>query len=251
MLLKLNTVSEDVVKWQTILKAQGYNIGAVDGIFGAKVKAATIAWQKANGLTADGIVGDKSWQKAGLAPVPSTPGIISSSYYPPKPDFKYPNVARVKELFGNFRYRNKKGVIEILDSWADKNIVNVHIAALEGVFGAPTNGIIQFHKLGVTALQGAFNEIQEKGLVSRIISFGGSFYPRFIRGSTTQLSNHSWGSALDLNAPENWLGKQPAKIGQKGCLLELVPIFNKWGFFWGGHYQNRLDGMHFELAKLN
>ena len=34
MLLKLNTVSEDVIKWQTILKAQGYNIGAIDGIFG-------------------------------------------------------------------------------------------------------------------------------------------------------------------------------------------------------------------------
>lgn len=34
-------------------------------------------------------------------------------------------------------------------------------------------------------------------------------------------------------------------------ILKLVPIANAFGFFWGGHYQNRLDGMHFELAALD
>jgi hypothetical protein len=35
---------------------------------------------------------------------------------------------------------------------------------------------------------------------------------------------------------------------------ELVPLANKWGFWWGGHWgyngKGRYDGMHFEVAKL-
>jgi len=84
-----------------------------------------------------------------------------------------------------------------------------------------------------------------------VISWAGAFYPRFIRGSSSSLSNHSWGTAFDINAPQNWLGQQPAAEGKPGSLLRLVPIANKWGFFWGGHYNSRPDGMHFELAKIS
>jgi hypothetical protein len=38
-------------------------------------------------------------------------------------------------------------------------------------------------------------------------------------------------------------------MGQKGCVRELVPIANEFGFYWGGHF-SRMDGMHFEIAKL-
>ncbi|MBS3914352.1 MAG: M15 family metallopeptidase [Bacteroidetes bacterium] len=248
-MIKVGSIGKDVIQWQEFLKLSGYNIGSLDGIFGSKVESATKEWQKKNGLEADGIVGSNTLQKAGLSVVAS-PSPINSKYYPPKPDFAYPNSTRVRQLFGNFSFRNNKGKIEILDNWAGKNVVKVRIPELIGVYGAPKDGMIEFHKLGENQLKGAFSEIGEKGLADRIISFGGSFYPRFIRGSVTTLSNHSWATALDLNAPENWLGERPASIGEKGSLLELVPIFNKWGFFWGGHYNKRLDGMHFELAKL-
>jgi hypothetical protein len=42
----------------------------------------------------------------------------------------------------------------------------------------------------------------------------------------------------------------PALVGQRGSLRELVPAANRLGFFWGGHYANRKDGMHFEVSKL-
>ena len=32
-----------------------------DGVFGAATEEAVIAWQKNHGLTADGIVGEKTW----------------------------------------------------------------------------------------------------------------------------------------------------------------------------------------------
>ena len=48
--------------WQVIL---GYTGTKIDGVFGSGTEADTIKLQKALGLTADGIVGPKSW-KAGL-----------------------------------------------------------------------------------------------------------------------------------------------------------------------------------------
>lgn len=244
MLLKKGSVSKEVIEWQRFLLSKGYKIGSLDGIFGEKVRLATIEFQKANNLIADGIVGDNTFKAAGIK--------IESEYYPPVPnDLKLPTFSNSKKMFGIFKYKlGKNNSVVIIDDWVEKNIVDVKMPQLIGVEAAPKDGVIQFHRLGVKSLLGAFDEIEQKGLKSRIISFAGSFYPRMIRGSKTTLSNHSFGTAFDLNAPENWLGQKPAKIGQKGCLLELVPIFNKWGFFWGGHYQNRLDGMHFELAKL-
>ena len=50
----------------------------------------------------------------------------------------------------------------------------------------------------------------------------------------------------------NCLGQtfeQPALLGEKGCVRELVPIAHDHGFYWGGHF-TRQDGMHFEVARV-
>lgn len=57
MLLKLGSVGDDVVKLQ-----QKLGVDPI-GKFGPKTEAAVKAWQAANGLTADGIVGDGTWGK--------------------------------------------------------------------------------------------------------------------------------------------------------------------------------------------
>ena len=44
----------------------GYYSGAVDGIFGAGTKKAVIAFQKKNGLTADGVVGKATYKALGM-----------------------------------------------------------------------------------------------------------------------------------------------------------------------------------------
>lgn len=52
------------VRWlQTELNNRGYNCGTVDGSFGNKTERAVIAFQKANGLKADGICGPKTLAK--------------------------------------------------------------------------------------------------------------------------------------------------------------------------------------------
>jgi len=60
MLLKVGSKGEDVKKLQTKL---GTN---PDGSFGPVTEKLVKAWQKENGLTQDGIVGDTTWGKMGL-----------------------------------------------------------------------------------------------------------------------------------------------------------------------------------------
>ena len=51
---------------QQRLKNWGYYYGSVDGIYGAKTKAAVVSFQKKNGLVADGVVGTKTASAIGI-----------------------------------------------------------------------------------------------------------------------------------------------------------------------------------------
>lgn len=51
---------------QTKLKRWGYYTGSVDGVFGAKTKSAVQLFQRKNGLTADGIVGNATAKAMGV-----------------------------------------------------------------------------------------------------------------------------------------------------------------------------------------
>ncbi len=62
-MLRTGSRGDAVRKLQELLNAKGYTCGSVDGIFGSKTKAAVLAFQKANGLGADGIVGPLTWGK--------------------------------------------------------------------------------------------------------------------------------------------------------------------------------------------
>ena len=57
MLLKNGSKGEDVKKLQEKLGVEAI------GTFGPKTEAAVKAWQKANGLKDDGVVGDATWSK--------------------------------------------------------------------------------------------------------------------------------------------------------------------------------------------
>lgn len=46
---------------QRALQNAGYYDGSIDGVKGPKTRSAIKAFQKANGLAADGVVGDKTW----------------------------------------------------------------------------------------------------------------------------------------------------------------------------------------------
>ncbi len=73
----------------------------------------------------------------------------------------------------------------------------------------------------------------------------GMLCARNVRGSSTAISNHSWGTAIDLTFD----GKLDLR-GDGNCqagLLEIYKFFHAEGWFWGAEF-NTEDSMHFELA---
>ena len=69
---------------------------------------------------------------------------------------------------------------------------------------------------------------------------------RMVRGSTDQLSNHSSGTAVDLNATKHPLGKAGTFPTEKVPMIRALA--KKYGMMWGGDFRHRPDEMHFEIT---
>lgn len=65
-LLKEGSSGPTVKRLQQVLKDKGYNPGSIDSVFGLGTKAAVRAFQRANGLEPDGVVGQRTWKALGL-----------------------------------------------------------------------------------------------------------------------------------------------------------------------------------------
>lgn len=76
MLLKIGSTGDDVKKLQEKLGLEAI------GSFGPKTEEAVKSWQKINGLTADGIVGNNTWSKlfpTAVTPAPEYTGALNLS----------------------------------------------------------------------------------------------------------------------------------------------------------------------------
>jgi len=67
MVLRRGMRGPDVLNWQGIMERLGYPVGKKDGIFGALLNGATVAFQSDRGLVADGEVGELTWAAANIA----------------------------------------------------------------------------------------------------------------------------------------------------------------------------------------
>lgn len=74
----------------------------------------------------------------------------------------------------------------------------------------------------------------------------GSLCVRLIRGSASAVSNHSFGTAIDITL-QGELDPFADGTMQIGLVI-LAEHFNAEGWYWGGGY-NREDGMHFEVGE--
>jgi hypothetical protein len=158
------------------------------------------------------------------------------------------------ERFGRFSYsaapteKNAERIV-IAPEWVAQNIASFTVAQLAAL-GRPT--AISFHRLAGHRLVLLWSAWEAAGLLDRVLSFNGAWVPRFKRGKAgggpASLSNHSWGTAFDINAKWNRLGQEPAAIGATGSVRELVSTAGELGFAWGGDFSTRPDGMHFEFT---
>lgn len=148
----------------------------------------------------------------------------------------------LKELLGEFAFRPAGGsAIQIEEKWKVDNISWRHTFS-----DIPLRN--NCHKVVVEAIQGALSEIAAKGLrkhvdVANANRYGGCYVGRYNRmaGTFGAPSRHAYGAALDINTTQNYQWSVP----KMNC--DVVRIFRKWGFAWGGNFWPS-DGMHFEYV---
>jgi D-alanyl-D-alanine carboxypeptidase len=144
-------------------------------------------------------------------------------------------MVRYKELFGEFAAKPAAGgYIGPDPRWVDENIQ-------ERVL--PILGRVHCHRSVIPLLREVLSELARRGLGDLIHQYAGCYSPRFNnRDPSTTLSHHSWGAAIDINVSTNRLGDEPTLD------REVVAVFEKWGFIWGGRWLVP-DGMHFEFQR--
>jgi hypothetical protein len=116
-------------------------------------------------------------------------------------------------------------------------------------------------KLQMTSVNGAAKRLEAvslelEKLPPRFHKFlapaGGTYNCRVIAG-TDRTSAHGWGIAIDIAVAQSdywrWApggGKAPGRIAYRNRIpLEIVEIFERHGFIWGGRWYH-YDTMHFE-----
>lgn len=167
---------------------------------------------------------------------------------PPKKKPKVPTLNQQINRFGIPARINTLGIVCPNKDWERKCIVALRVPwpNLEG-FRA-----IRVHRDAADKFQLLFQRWDQAGLLRLLLSFDGGFVCRMKRGregskDLADLSNHSWGTAIDVNAKWNQRGTPGARMGDIGCVEPLAPIAEECGFVWGDSFTTK-DRMHFELG---
>lgn len=273
---------DDVIVVQNLLTRRGYRLGRVDGICGTMTIGAITEFQRGFLRHPDGLihVGGLTWNRLSATPAAappnprSGPGMTpphtrSGSTTPPpksippnatppeaettdtltkllpKPDRSTINVglapvsnAFMLQLFGNPRETYSQEDQPVTNENLKKHIV------VENVGRFRAYGL----KPAVDSLREVMAAIEkEQPSVYPHLSSAGMLVCRYQRGSTKNISNHSWGCAIDLKVKGVLDPRGDNKV-QHGLTL-IAPIFNRFGWIWGAGFPIE-DAMHFEGGKV-
>ena len=143
----------------------------------------------------------------------------------------------MKEMFGEFSAYPQSAdpaYLNVDPAWYNANIVTRSV---------PSLGQVTCNRRLFPMLIGALTDVQKAGLANKLHVYSGCYAARTVaRSPTAPPSQHAYGAAIDINAPENPYGAQPTMDPR------IVRIFERWGFIWGGKFLTP-DGMHFEYGS--
>lgn len=151
------------------------------------------------------------------------------------------NYRQVIETFGDIHSYIRNG--SITAKWEMEQITSISVPFKLPLAWALDRyaSRVRCHRLIAPALQWVFERIKSEGLDDMISDYGGCYNFRMKRTSSS-LSLHSWGIAIDLNVLDN-------PVGSEGDMPEeLIEIFGEAGFFWGGNFKKIRDPQHFQYA---
>lgn len=166
--------------------------------------------------------------------------------------------------------RNGKAAVKVPLVWEQAHLVRL---------GPYNTGKLTFsprvHIDAAPVFSAFFETLKGAGLLQDILTYDGGYYPRLKRGVTLPkageskdaygklLSNHSRGTALDLNAKWNPMGTPGAAAGGEGSVHRIYGVASKIrvevethpGHFWdagivcGADWlKTSCDAQHFELG---
>ena len=133
--LKMGSRGSQVQVLQKRLNELGFNCGAVDGIFGNKTHNAVVQFQKARGLTANGVVDTKTVEKlfeaSGGTPPSNGGGSGGNTQLP---------------ITTTLKMGSRGSQVQVLQKRLNERL---NCGAVDGIFGNKThNAVVQFQKAG-------------------------------------------------------------------------------------------------------
>jgi hypothetical protein len=200
--------------------------------------------QRSLGLTANGIVDARIKQV-----LASQTGNVSVSRSGSADLRKYPKLSKANGSYGQFRYRELSGGrIEVDPVWVRNNIITIKLPGL--------NRNVQVHRLAADNFVKAFTYIKNGTatingrrvpLLSLVRTMDGTFVTRHANWNPgAGLSNHSWGTAMDINASNHFRYVNPVREPNDPNRILWEKAFKPAGFSWGNSYS---DSMHYELLR--
>jgi N-acetylmuramoyl-L-alanine amidase len=191
--LKNGSSGAEVTQMQQLLDNAGFNTKGVDGKFGANTSAALKAFQKANGLAADGVCGPKTWAALQNAAPGGTKAASTEATKPSHSSVPATDIASLDAACANIPgYANNPNVtpefkaktIEIANKLGIDPKVMVSIMAFESglnpsrknMAGSGATGLIQFmpstaNSLGTTTDKlGKMSSVEQLDYVEKYFS---------------------------------------------------------------------------------
>jgi hypothetical protein len=238
----------DVMVIQNLLLKRGFHVGKADGRCGPRTISGIETFQNSFMHRADGRVdpNGKTWQKLND---PAPPAPVASNSSPltklvPRPGKDEVNVGLsavtnqlMLSLLGKPRDIFSQDCQPVTEPRLKRNITTASLGSFK------VTGL----KFAVDSLQEVFDDISKRRPeVYSTLGTAGMLCCRYQRDSTTTISNHSWGTAIDLTI-NNLLDKRGDGLVQYGLSL-IAPIFNRHSWYWGATFHIE-DGMHFEASK--
>lgn len=235
---------DDVKTVQRLLRARGFGCGIPDGFCGSRTIEAILAFQRGFLRNPDGRVDPDGKTLRRL----NEPGKPSMTEVGPLGRFvEVPrginsglvavNNKRMLNIFGQPRedYSQKGQPVTNpkLKRWMTTD--NVGPFKVTGM------------KPAVESLATVLADVsKEQPDVYKVLGHVGMLVCRYQRDSTTRISNHSWGTAIDLqiNGVTDTRGDNKSQYG----LTLIAPIFNRHGWYWGASFPTE-DSMHFEGSR--
>jgi hypothetical protein len=148
-----------------------------------------------------------------------------------------PNNALMKELFGEPRGAYSADCQPVTQVALRERLRTANVGPFKATGLDPA----------LASLREVMADIQrEQPQVYRLLGTAGMLCCRLVRGSATSISNHSWGTAIDLTL-NHVLDARGNGLVQYGLTL-IAPIFNHHGWYWGAGFSTE-DAMHFEASE--